>query len=146
MANSDRMKPEARWEVSGYRTLTADRLDAMARRRQGLGESFRRLFETFDVLVLPTAQVFPFPAELHWPQEVAGRPMDTYHRWMEVTAPATLAGLPVLAVPVPTRGLPVGLQVLGPEGSEPLLLDVAAGWQQETAGAPGTALCSTSTG
>jgi amidase len=137
----DRMKPEAQWEVAGYRTLTTDRLDDTARRRRGLGESFRRLFETFDVVVLPTAQVFPFPVELRWPREIAGRSMDTYHRWMEVTAPATLVGLPVLAVPVPTRGLPIGLQVMGPPGSEPLLLDVAAGWQQEAAGGPGVMLC-----
>jgi amidase len=137
----DRMKPEAQWEVAGYQGLTGRRLGDMARHRSGLARAFDRLFEHVDVALLPTAQVFPFPAELHWPDRVAGRPMDTYHRWMEVTAPATLAGLPVLAVPVPTSGPPIGLQVIGPAHSEPLLLAVAAGWQRETAGLAGTALC-----
>jgi NAD(P)-dependent dehydrogenase (short-subunit alcohol dehydrogenase family) len=29
-----------------------------------------------------------FDAAMHWPSEIAGRAMDTYHRWMEVTIPA----------------------------------------------------------
>ena len=58
------------------------------------------LFERFDLLVLPTAQAWPFPAEWTWPREVAGRTMDTYHRWMEVVIYATLAGLPAMSVPV----------------------------------------------
>ncbi len=142
----DRMKPEARWEVEGYRALRdRDRPD-MARRRAGLADAFALLFARYDAVVLPTAQVFPFPAETSWPHQIAGRPMDTYHRWMEVTAPATLAGLPVLAVPVPTAGLPIGLQVIGPPHSEPLLLQVARQWQGATAGAAGVALCRDPTG
>ena len=58
------------------------------------------LFERFDLLVSPTTQVWPFPVEWTWPQEVAGRKMDTYHRWMEVVIYATLAGLPAMSVPV----------------------------------------------
>ena len=139
----DRMKPEAQWEVAGYRSLTDEQQVDMARRRHGLARVFSRLFDWFDALVLPTAQVFPFPADQHWPTEIAGRSMDTYHRWMEVTAPATLAGLPVLAVPVPTSGLPIGLQVIGPPNSEPMLLAVADVWQRAVAGSNGVALCRT---
>jgi len=52
--------------------------------------------------------------------------MDTYHRWMEVTVFATLAGLPTLAVPagVNGEGLHIGLQVIGRPHSESALL----GW------------------
>ena len=52
-----------------------------------------------DVLALPTAQVWPFAVEERWPQEIAGRAMDTYHRWMEVVIIATFAGLPCISVP-----------------------------------------------
>ena len=52
--------------------------------------------------------------------------MDTYHRWMEVTTVATLAGCPAIAVPagVNEAGLHVGLQVIGRPGEEANLL----GW------------------
>ena len=77
-----------------------------------------RPFETcrFDYLILPGALTFPFAASLHWPREVAGRSMDTYHRWIELTIPATLAGLPAMSVPVGfnDEGLPMGIQILGP--------------------------------
>ena len=74
------------------------------------------LFERFDVLALPTAQVFPFDAATHWPQEVAGRAMDSYHRWMEVVIGGTMSGCPIVAVPAgfSVTGLPMGLQLIGP--------------------------------
>jgi amidase len=55
-----------------------------------------------------------------WPRSIAGRRMDTYHRWMEVTTVATLAGLPVLVVPggVDRRGLPMGLQLMARPGAD----------------------------
>ena len=50
--------------------------------------------------------------------------MDTYHRWMEVTIVATLAGCPALAVPagVNEAGLHIGLQLIGRPGGDAELL------------------------
>src|SRR4029078_98967 len=75
------------------------------------------LFERYDALALPSAQVWPFPAERRWAHSIAGRTMDTQHRWMEVVIYATLAGLPCIAMPVgfgKENGLPVGVQRIGP--------------------------------
>jgi aspartyl-tRNA(Asn)/glutamyl-tRNA(Gln) amidotransferase subunit A len=43
------------------------------------------------------------------------------------TVSANLAGIPAISVPCGTdgRGLPIGVQVLGPQFGEPLLLNVA---------------------
>jgi amidase len=89
------------------------------------------LFDTLDLLVLPTAQVWPFPAEWTWPREVAGRTMDTYHRWMEVVIYATLAGLPAISVPVGfnAAGLPMGMQLIGRPLAERALLNAAAAYE-----------------
>jgi amidase len=59
--------------------------------------------------------VWPFPVGERWPKEIAGRTMDTYHRWMEVVAIATFAGLPCISVPVGVNGagLPGGMQLIG---------------------------------
>jgi amidase len=90
-----------------------------------------RLFEHHDVLALPTAQVWPFDAELRWPREIAGRAMDTYHRWMEVTIYATFAGLPCIAVPAGfgAAGLPMGLQLIGRPRADAEVLRVAAAYE-----------------
>ena len=66
------------------------------------------LFERYDLLALPSAQVFAFEAETHWPSEIAGRKMDSYHRWMEVTALATMAGCPVVERAGRLRHRPAG--------------------------------------
>jgi len=84
--------------------------------------------------VLPSAQVFPFAVETPWPTVIAGRAMDTYHRWMEVTIPVTMSGCPALSVPVgfDERGLPMGMQLWGPNRSERFLLQVAAAYEEAT--------------
>ncbi len=94
----------------------------------------RRLFERYDFCVLPASQVFPFAADIHWPSEIAGHAMDSYHRWMQVMAPATMGGCPVLAVPAgfDARGLPMGLQIVGPTQSEFALLQLGLAYDQAT--------------
>jgi amidase len=127
------MKPEALWEVESFQQLTPERIaDAQAGRTR-IYEAFRKAFERFDFLVLPTAQVFPFDVEQHWPREIAGTSMDSYHRWMEVTLPATMAGLPALAVPAGFGGpddLPLGLQIIGPTHADLAVLQVAHAYEQ----------------
>ena len=92
------------------------------------------LFEQFDALVLPSAQIWPFSVDLPYPTEIAGRAMDTYHRWMHVTIPVSLIGLPCLAAPAGfgTQGLPMGFQLFGPRGSDRKLLSVGAAYHAET--------------
>jgi len=95
-------------------------------------ETLRVLFERYDYLVLPAAQVFPFDAETDWPHEVGGRTMDAYHRWMQTVIGATLAGLPALAVPAGfgPGGRPAGLQILGPAQSDLAVLQLGHAYDQ----------------
>lgn len=129
-----RLKPEAVFEVEGARGLTGQDVLAMSRRRTGLYRGLVGLLEQVDFLVLPTAQCAPFDATTTWPREVAGREMSSYHRWMEVTTIATLAGLPALAMPAgfDGDGLPVGLQVIARPRAEESLLRLAERWEEAT--------------
>ena len=61
------------------------------------------MFERAHVLALTVAQVWPFALQERCPQAIAGRQMDTYHRWMECTICATLAGLPAISLPACLR-------------------------------------------
>lgn len=128
------MKPEAIWEIeNGLRISGADVYQASVQRSKWY-EALRKLFQRYDYLVLPTAQVFPFDATLHWPTEIAGRAMDTYHRWMEVVVGGTLSGLPVINVPAGfnAAGLPMGLQVMGPAQADLAVLQLAHAYEQAT--------------
>ncbi len=130
-ANRARIKPEALWEHDAGQSLTAAQTMAASVERTAYYQQLLTLFERFDVLALPTAQVWPFDAALRWPGEVAGRTMDTYHRWMEVTVYATLAGLPCIALPAGfgAAGLPMGLQLIGRPHAEMELLRIAQAYE-----------------
>lgn len=125
------VKPEALWEVDSARGLSGlDTLRASGERTRYY-QQVVHLLERHDVLALPSAQVWPFDATLRHPAVIAGRTMDTYHRWMEVTIYATLAGLPCVCVPAGfgPAGWPMGLQLIGRPRADADLLRVAVAWE-----------------
>ncbi|HEY0518565.1 MAG TPA: amidase, partial [Ilumatobacteraceae bacterium] len=127
----DLMKPEALWEVDNGLQVTGPQITVATNERTVFYRSITALFERFDVLALPSAQVWPFDVEERWPRRVADRDMDTYHRWMEVTSYATFAGLPAISVPVglDDRGLPMGMQLIGRPRGDVDLLRVASAYE-----------------
>ena len=76
--------------------------------------------------------MFPFPIEEHWPREIAGRTMRTYHEWMQGVLLVTLGGGPSLAVPAGfgPQGLPMGLQILAPAHEELSCLQLGYAYEQ----------------
>ncbi|UUT20842.1 amidase [Pseudomonas sp. T8] len=126
------LKPEARWEVENGLTLSASEVFAASVQRSNWYRSISRLFEDFDYLLLPSAQVFPFDKTLAWPQSINGVAMDTYHRWMEVVIPGTLSGCPVANVQAGFNkdGLPMGLQIIGKHQADFAVLQLAHAYEQ----------------
>ena len=126
------IKPEALWEHDQAAGLTGAQVLQASAQRSAFYQHLLRLFERFDVLALPSAQVWPFDAGLRWPTHIGGREMDTYHRWMEVVIYATFAGLPCISVPAgfSAAGLPMGLQLIGKPQGELALLQLAQVYEQ----------------
>ena len=126
------LKPEAIWEAEGGLNLSAEDIYKASTARSQWYKALLDAFEQYDFLVLPTAQVFPFDAKTHWPKEIAGKSMDTYHRWMEVVIPGTLSGCPVINVPTGfgREGLPMGLQIIAPRHADLAVLKIAYAYEQ----------------
>jgi len=131
-ANRALLKAEALWEHDQSLTLTGAQLMAASASRTRFHHSMLALFEKFDVLAIPVAQVWPFDVKLRWPQSIAGRAMDTYHRWMEVVIYATLAGLPSISVPAGfgANSLPMGLALIGKPRGDWALLKLAHAYEK----------------
>jgi amidase len=135
----DQIKPEAIWEIERGLDMQASDVHKASVIRSDWFRTAADLFDRYDALVLPTAQVWPFPMDWTWPRSVAGVEMDTYHRWMEATIPASLAGLPAIAMPAGfgANGLPMGIQLIGRKGDDVRLLEIAdlyhrqTGWPQK---------------
>jgi amidase len=128
------MKPEAVFEVeSGLKLSAFDITAASAVRTEWYGV-VRAFFERYDYFVVPTAQLFPFDVDLHWPSEIAGQKMTTYHEWMKGVLPVTMAGCPALAVPAGfnAQGLPMGIQIVAPNHAELACLQLAFAYDEAT--------------
>ena len=65
--------------------------------------------------------------KLNYPETIAGKPMKSYVDWFAPTFLLSLTSLPVASVPcgLDSRGLPVGLQIVGPPMGEEKVLALA---------------------
>jgi amidase len=103
--------------------------------RTALSERMREFFADHDLLVLPTSQVPPFPADQEFPTEINGTPMESYLDWMRACYLITVTGCPAISVPFgrTATGLPVGVQLVAPHGADRFLLEVAAAFEAAVA-------------
>jgi aspartyl-tRNA(Asn)/glutamyl-tRNA(Gln) amidotransferase subunit A len=112
-------EPKRRIMIGTY-ALSAGYYDAFYGQAQKVRTVLKReheaAFERFDVLVSPTAPGVAFPLG-----SKTGNPLQMYLSDL-LTIPSCLAGLPGLNVPCGlSEGLPVGLQLIGPQFSENVL-------------------------
>ena len=134
-ASRAQLKPAALWEAEQGEMLSAREVQTAAVARSRFYQQILGMFGRYDYLALPCTQVWPFEAGLDWPKSIAGKPMDTYHRWMEVVIYATLAGLPAVSVPAGfgANGLPMGMQLIGRPQADLDVLRIARACEQRSA-------------
>ena len=109
------LKPEAQWEIEQGRTVTGGDVPHLLAARLHWYQAVVSLFDKYDFLALPTAQLFAFDAKTHWPAEIAGKKMDSYMRWMQLHAAITMTACPSLAMPAgfDAQGRSMGIQIVG---------------------------------
>lgn len=147
----------ATWFAAAYRDADAAGLDRATlqprtRRHVALGEwAWRRgyvrdrdrqrwrdqclaFLDSYDLLLTPALAAEPPPAG-PWRDRSWRANLLSNIRYAPYAAPWNLAGLPAIVFPVGTRrdGLPVAAQLVGPPGSERLLLAVAGQVEQAAA-------------
>jgi amidase len=135
-AHPDALKQSLADNIRAGESLTGADVARAYAQRTALSERMRQFFTSYDVLVLPTSQVPPFPADQEYPAEINGRPMATYLDWMRSAYVITVTGCPAISVPAgeTPSGLPVGVQIVAPYGADRRLLEVAAALEAVSAG------------
>ncbi len=133
-AKKDMLSANATWEVERSFTLTQQDVFAATVSRTAWHMAVETFFGQYDFALAPTAQVFPFDSTTPFPTTVGGRTMTTYHEWMQIVLPWTLAGTPVMNVPVgfSADGLPMGMQVIAKRQSEMAVLQMAQAYETAT--------------
>ena len=92
-----------------------------------LYKRFLAFFNDVDVLISPAASVSPFPHSQLFVDEINDEKMPTYMRWLAISYAPTVALACAVALPcgVDHLGMPFGIQVIGPNGSDARVLQVA---------------------
>jgi aspartyl-tRNA(Asn)/glutamyl-tRNA(Gln) amidotransferase subunit A len=102
-------------------------------KRQFFTEAFERIFQSVDVLAVPTLPIVPpriGQKEINW-----GRMKeDVRPALLRFTRPGNLTGLPAISLPCgsSSEDLPVGLQLIGRRFDEATLLRVTHAFEQAT--------------
>lgn len=136
-AHPDEIKPSLAANIRAGESLTGADIARAYAQRTALAETMRRFFADVDVLLLPTSQVPPFPADQEFPTEINGEAMPDYLAWMRSAYFITVTGCPALSLPAGVTpassdpsgtpaGLPIGVQLVAPHGADRRLLEIAA--------------------
>ena len=127
-------KETIRWNVEQGEKLAGSDISQAQVKRTELYHRVRTFLQSYEFLLLPTAQVPPFPADEEYPVEINGQTMTTYIDWMMICSYITITGLPAISVPCgfTEDGLPIGLQIVGRPNADFAVLQLAYAFQEAT--------------
>jgi aspartyl-tRNA(Asn)/glutamyl-tRNA(Gln) amidotransferase subunit A len=93
---------------------------------------FDELFDRFDLLVSPTLAVSAFPVG-EPPKMIAGEDTHWFWGYLPFTFPINLIGHPAASIPCgfDSKGLPIGLQIIGRKGDESAVIAASAALEME---------------
>ena len=115
---------------AGDKILAKDYLLAQ-RKRADLTAAMGEFHQRYDLLILPTSAVPPFPVGQTNPDDDEG---GSWEGWFNLTFPFNVTGQPAITLPCgfTDTGLPVGLQIVGGQGQDRLVLRAAAAFERLT--------------
>ncbi len=128
----DKLSFPAKWEYEEGSKITDDQVSSSIDWYHNYKKYVDGIFEKYDFIALPSAQLFPFNKEIDFPKSISKTQMDTYHRWMEVTVFASMFQLPTLSVPVGfnDKGLPMGMQLMGKNKSDEKVIQIGKYYEE----------------
>ena len=127
-----RMKRTVIEEIERGSRLTGPQIARAETLRSELFVRSAEFMRNYDFLVLPTAQVPPFPVEQEYITEIEGVAMASYVDWMRSCYFISITSLPAISVPAgfTPEGLPVGLQIVGRHQDDWGVLQIAHAFEQ----------------
>ena len=123
---------QAIWEFNNGKEIKSEDLQLAIDQKQKCLNQTNIIFESFDFLALPSAQIFPFDKNLQFPKKINEIELDTYHRWLEVFILSSLLELPTITIPAGFNkdGMPMGMQLIGKNKDDLRLFSFAIKYEE----------------
>ena len=131
-ARADEYGPALREMIERGTRLSAVDYQAFVKQRLGFIGAVRRVFQHVDIVLMPGSGIGSPTVES---MRMLGRDAELNARLALPTAPFNVSGHPAICLPagVTPRGTPLGVQFVGPEFGEQLLVATGHAFQQATA-------------
>ena len=96
-----------------------------------LRRQMENFFDQYDLLLTPTMAVAAFPIEQR-PGVIGGKTVEPFWGYLPFTFPINMTGQTASSVPCgfSADGMPIGLHLVGPHGSEAKVLQASAAFEQ----------------
>ena len=96
-----------------------------------LGRQLEDFFDDYDLLLSPTMAVPAFPIDQR-PSVIGGKQVEPFWGYLPFTYPINMSGQTASSVPCgfSQDGMPIGLHIVGPRGSEAKVLQASAAFEQ----------------
>ena len=131
---------EERWEDFTYygqltfeygATITGPDLSRALLRVDQLRRQLEDVFDNCDLLITPTMAVPAFPIDQR-PSVIGGKEVDPFWGFLPFTYPINMTGQTASSVPCgfSADGMPIGLHIIGPHGSEARVLQASAAFEE----------------
>jgi amidase len=119
-------------EIARGERLTAAEIASAEQARAALRARLARFMERHEFFVLPTTQVPPFDVTEPYVRAINGIAMGSYIDWMKSCYYISATGHPAISVPCgfTPEGLPVGMQIVGRDGDDRGVLQLAHAYEQ----------------
>lgn len=129
-AHRDRMTAQLINQVTDALKLDVRTITRAERLRTAYWHRVRAFLERYDYILTPTVSVPAFRLDRPLPTEVGGVPVERFYDVFLTTYAFSITGLPAMSVPcgLTSRGLPVGLQIVGRRLREDLVLEAASAY------------------
>jgi aspartyl-tRNA(Asn)/glutamyl-tRNA(Gln) amidotransferase subunit A len=117
--------PDIAAQIDAGRTHSGAEISRLMLQRETIAASLAHFFETHDLLLTPTAPVTAWPIGQPGPATIGGAPAGPRGH-AGFTPLFNYCGVPAVSVPVAlVRGLPIGLQIVGPRFADRRVLAFA---------------------
>ena len=126
-----KMDPGLVAAIEDGRRYTAEQYVDMRARKHAYCDAVRALFDTYDLLLMPTVSVAAFEVGRLNPTHFRQHPWDWFD-WAGFSYPFNFSGNPAATVPAgfTPSGMPVGLQIVGRRLADLQVLQASAAFEQ----------------
>jgi len=112
-------------------SVTGADLSRAVLRADVLRRQMETFFDDYDLLLTPTMAVPAFPIDDR-PSVIGGKEVEAFWGYLPFTFPINMTGQTASSVPCgfSADGLPIGLHIIGPHGSEERVLQASAAFEE----------------